>query len=369
MRRMGDREVMDTSTLTSVTQSSGPFATVLVDVSQDSEQGQHEHELRVREAIERLAEQGAPAEVIDAVAERLRENVHRPAPTGRLVIATPEAVAYDEVALTRVDQAVASWDPLPDLTAWIAHRDATLPFVLALVDHEGGDVSLWDSDLPEPTVETSAGGEDLEFVHQTPVGGWASLEVQRTTENVWRRNARDVAEEITRVVREHGRPLVLLSGDPASVGLVRKELDTLPAELVELPTGQRAADGGDDALQQAIHEALLGQLVRRRTELAHRLQQALARGDGAVADVGPVAEAFARGQVDTLVIDPAALSEVRLLPSDFPGLEFGGPTPSGAVRADEGLIAAAIATNASVTTLPGIALDRAPVAALLRWSD
>lgn len=365
---MGDREVMQTSTLTSVTQSSGPFATVLVDVSQDSEQGRQEHELRVREAVERLAEQGAPSEVIDTVAERLRENLHRPAPTARLVIATPEGVVYDEVALSRVDQAVASWDPLPDLTTWIAHRDATLPFVLALVDHEGGDVSLWDSDLPEPAVETSAGSEDLQFVHHVPTGGWGSLEVQRTTENVWRRNARDVAEEITRVVREHGRPLVLLGGDPTSVGLVRKELDNLPADVVELPTGQRTADGGDEALQQAIHEALLAQLVARRTELAHRIHQALARGEGAVADVGPVAEAFVRGQVDTLVIDPAALSEVRLLPSDHPGLGFGGPTPSGAVRADEALIAAAIATDATVTTLPGIALDRAPVVALLRWT-
>ncbi|MEX0426897.1 Vms1/Ankzf1 family peptidyl-tRNA hydrolase [Nocardioides sp. DS6] len=360
---------MDTTTLTSALQGAGPFATVLADVSQDTENGRHEHDLRVRAACEQLSEQGAPREVVDLVAERLGEIVRQPSPTGRIVVATPEGIAYDEVALTRVDQPVATWDALPDLMAWVAHRDATLPFVLALVDHEGGDISLWDSDLPEPEVTTSAGGEDLEFVHQMPVGGWGSLEVQRTTENTWKENAEDVAAEVERLVRAHGHPTVLLGGDPTSVGLVRKALADLPATVVELTSGQRTEDGGDEALHQAIREALLGEVVRRRSELAHRLREALGRGDTGAAGVGPVADALVRGQVETLVVDPAALSEVTLNPADHPGLAFGGPEPLRPVRADEALIAAAIATDADVTTLPGNVLGGQPVAAILRWTD
>ena len=39
---------MDTSTLSKLFQADGPFATALVDVGHDNENGAHEHELRVR---------------------------------------------------------------------------------------------------------------------------------------------------------------------------------------------------------------------------------------------------------------------------------------------------------------------------------
>jgi hypothetical protein len=41
---------MRAASLTSLFQQSGPFATVLLDVSQNSEDARHEHELRTREA-------------------------------------------------------------------------------------------------------------------------------------------------------------------------------------------------------------------------------------------------------------------------------------------------------------------------------
>lgn len=359
---------MDTTTLAPVYQSAGPFATVFVDVSQDSENGRHEHELRVRSACEQLAAQGAPESVLEAVGDRLAANVDRPAPVGRLVVATPESIVYDEVALTRVDQPVATWAPLPDLAAWVAHRDATLPFVLALVDHEGGDISLWDSDVPEPEIETDAGGE-VQYAHHVSTGGWAMLNFQHSTENVWHHNADAVAAEITKLVRSHGHPLVLVGGDPTSVSMVRKDLADLPATVVQLEHAQRATDGGDEVIAQGIREALLAEVVRRRTDLTHRLREALGRGEGAATGVRHVAEAFVRGQVETLLLDPAALAEHELDPAAVPGLAFGDAEPSGPVRADLALVAAAVLTDAEVSALPTAALGGAPVAALLRWNQ
>jgi len=359
---------MDTSTLSTALHRAGPFATVLADVSQEDEHGRHQHELRVRAAAERLAEQGAPADVVDLVTERLDQSTDQPAPVGRIVIATPEGIVHDQVALTRVDQPVATWGPLPDLAVWIAHQDATLPFVLALVDHEGGEVSLWESDLGRAEFTVSAGG-NTENIHKKPTRGPGAVEIQRRTEDIWRRNADEVATELTTVVREHGHRLVLLGGDPTSVALVRKALGDLPVPLVELPTGQRHADGGDEALRAAIHELLAAEVTRRRTELAHRVEEGLGRGDTAVAGVDAVAEALVRRQVETLVVDPAALSEVTLNPNDFPGLSVGAPDISRPVRADQALIAAAIATDAVATTLPSIAMHREPVAAILRWEQ
>ena len=55
---------METSSLASLYQATGPFATVLVDVSRDSENAAHEHELRVRSAGEALTGQGADETVV-----------------------------------------------------------------------------------------------------------------------------------------------------------------------------------------------------------------------------------------------------------------------------------------------------------------
>src|SRR3712207_5654249 len=179
---------METASLTEAYQATGPFATALVDVSHDSENAEHEHELRVRTARESLLDQGADESVVKTVEERLSELVTQPAPVSRLVVATSGGVVLDEVTSMRVDQPVATWGPLPDLAAWIEHKDSMTTFVLAVVDHEGGDVAVYDSDVPDPEEEASVGGE-THHVNKVTAGGWSELRYQHVTENVWGRNA------------------------------------------------------------------------------------------------------------------------------------------------------------------------------------
>src|SRR3954469_15232763 len=83
---------MKTTRLSTLYGASGPFATVMLDVSHDNENGEHEHELRVRAAAEDLAEQGAPDSVVDEVTARLGELVDDPAPVGRIVVANESGV-------------------------------------------------------------------------------------------------------------------------------------------------------------------------------------------------------------------------------------------------------------------------------------
>ncbi|WP_028645050.1 baeRF2 domain-containing protein [Nocardioides sp. URHA0020] len=358
---------MDTTHLTPLFQDEGPFATVLIDVSHDSQNGEHEHDLRVRAACATLAEQGADEATIDALRTAIEQAVDRPAPTARFVVASARGVLLDELAGFRVDQTVATWAPFPDLTGWIEHRDSAVGFVLALVDHEGGDVAVYDSDVPEPREETSITGDE-QFVHKVPVGGWSALRYQHVTENVWAQNAEAVVEEITSHVRA-GHRLVLLAGDPQSRGMVRSQLEGTRAEVVELESGTRNEDGGDEALQQAIREALVAQVVQRQLALVHELKDRLGRNHAVATGVDEVADAFVRGQVDTLLLDPAAADELRLRPSEHPGLVLGSTTPSGPVRADQALVAAAAMTSAAVATFPSAAMKGAPVAALLRWEQ
>jgi hypothetical protein len=358
---------MNPTVLSRVYESTGPFASVLTDVSHDSENGAHEHELRVRAACDRLAEQGAPDAVVAMVRERLGELVDRPAPVGRVLVATPEGIVYDELTGIRVDQPVATWAPFPDLAAWIEHRDSSQTFVLAIVDHEGGDVALYDSDVPEAQEEASVGGE-TRFVHKVPVGGWSALRYQHNTDNVWGRNAQAVFEEIQGHVRR-GHTLVLVAGDPQSRGILRGLLEDTRAEVVELESGSRSEDGGDEALQQAIREALLDHVVARRLALTHELKERLARDTAAVTGIDGVADAFVRGQVETLVLDPAAAAELELDVSEHPGLALGAATPDGPVRADQALVAAAVLTDAAVSVGSSATLGGEPAAALLRWDQ
>jgi hypothetical protein len=358
---------MLTTRLTDLYGATGPFATVMLDVSHDTENGEHEHELRVRAATEELADQGAPDTVVKEVSERLAELVPDPAPVTRTVVATAAGVLLDDVSHSRTDQPVVSWAPLPDLAPWVEHQDAITPFVLAVVDHEGGDVAVLDSDVPEPSEKESVGGE-THHVHKVPVGGWSALRYQHVTENVWARNAEAVADEVISHVRA-GHRLVLLAGDPQSLPTVLARLEDSPATVVQLDTGTRARDGGDEAMQQAIREALMEHVVARRLEDVHTLRDRLGMDSAVATGVRDVADAFVRGQVDTLLIDPSAAAELTLDPADHPGLVLGPEPATGSLRADQALVAAAVSTSAAVRVTPRATLGGAPVAALLRWDQ
>jgi hypothetical protein len=359
---------MDTSALRPVYETAGPVATALVDVSRDSENGAQEHELQVRAACDALAEQGASDKVVERVRELLAEPPGVGAPVARLVAATEEDVLLQEEARFRADQPVATYDLLPDLATWIGHRDSAVTFVLALVDHAGGDVALYDSDVPEPVEEKTVGNVDEAHVHHVPVGGWSALRYQHNTENVWAENAEKVASAVEHHVRA-GHRLVLLAGEPGSRGQVRDALAGTEVEVVELGSGSRHEDGGDEALQQAIREALLGVVVRRRLEVVHELSQEVGRGGAAASGIGQVAEALVKGQVRTLLVNPAALAEERLDPADHVGLALPPGLPDGELRADLALVAAAVLTDADVAVATTAALGGEPVAALLRWEE
>jgi hypothetical protein len=358
---------MKTTGLSDLYDAPGPFATVMLDVSHDNENGEHEHELRVRAATEQLAELGAPEDVVEEVRARLGEVVDRPAPSARAVVATSAGVALDDVLHTRVDQPVVSWGPLPDLARWVEHRDSVVPFVLAVVDHTGGDVAVYTSDVPEPDEQTSVGGE-THHAHKVPVGGWSALRYQHVTENVWARNAEAVADEVVSCVRS-GHRLVLLAGDPQSRPTVLARLEDTPASVIELDTGSRAEDGGDEAFQQAIREALLEHVVAQRLADAHTLRDRLGADNAVATGVHDIADAFVRGQVDTLLIDPQAAAEETVDPREHPGLAFGQVVVQEPVAADQAFVAAAVATAADVRIAPRAALGGAPVAALLRWDQ
>src|SRR4051794_7848086 len=172
--------VMKTDSIAKLLEDPGPFASVYVDVSRDMEDGNRVVELAARSACDALLEQGAPSSVCEEIRDRLTASVHVEAPVSRAVVATRRGVLLDEVTRARTVQPTASWAPLPDLGAWIADEDTRVPFILALVDHEGGQVSVYRSSLRSADVTESVGSPDV-HEHKFRGGGWSHLRYQHNT--------------------------------------------------------------------------------------------------------------------------------------------------------------------------------------------
>ena len=359
---------MKTHRLAPIYAKPGPFASAYLEVSRDQEQGDRIVELSVRAVGEELAEQGAPPEVVSDVQKRLLRSTGQPAPISRCVVATARGVLFDELTRSHHTQPAATWGPLPDLVAWLRDASRQIPFVLALVDHEGGDITTYSADDMEPEREASV-GEPSKFEHKVRGGGWSHLNWQRSAETIWAQNAAEVAAEIERQVR-NGPELVVLAGDVRSRGQVVADLpDTIAADVVVLDRAGRPVDGGDDALAKDVESALRDVVVSGQLKLVHELKERMGRGHSVAIGVRDVADAFVRGQVDQLLLDPEAAADLTLRPGNHPGLALGINTPEEELRADQALIAAACLTDADVAVATAATMGGAPVAALLRWNQ
>ncbi len=340
----------------------GPFASVAMDVSLDSEAGERELDLRAREATTRLTQLGAPATVVEAVRAALCEPVRQPGPRSRFVVASHDGVLFDRVLPEPTSQTEVLWAPLPDVARLLAAEAEVTSLVLVSVDHTGGSVTTYDSRELEVTDSEEVEGDE-DFVQKVRGGGMAHRRFQATSEEVWKENAREVAVLAVEKVRD-GHRIVVVAGSPESRREVVDVLAGTPAEVVTLDRAGRNADGGEEGLELALRAVVEHHLEERREQLRARLEQGLGQGRGATAELDDVLSALVKGQVETLVVDRAALADDRVIVSNHPGLKLPGDQP---IRADLAVVAAAIRTDARVVQAPHGFVH--PVAALLRWDD
>ncbi|MCU1442306.1 MAG: hypothetical protein JWQ59_456 [Cryobacterium sp.] len=170
---------------------------------------------------------------------------------------------------------------------------------------------------------------------------------------------------------QNGVELVLIAGDVRARQLVREALDgTVGSTTVELDAGGRSADGGDEALQRAVATALEEVLSTTRLAQSDELHERLGRDDSVAIGIRDLVDAFVRGQVDRLLIDPANAAQFVVEPQHHPGLSLGAVSPMPpTVPADAALIAAAALTGAEIVVTPGQLLSGSPAAGLLRWGQ
>jgi hypothetical protein len=334
-----------------------------------------------------LEHSGAPAAVLDDLAEHIARPTWVSGPHGRVLICDVDGVCVDRVLAEPPARSEASFGTVPALLPAVRAADQAVEYLLVEVDRQGADL-FW----PGPPGQGSGGDHDVvegghDVVHKLREGGMSHRRMQTRAEDSWERNAAAVAAELDRVVAARDPELVLITGDVRAVSLVREGVGQRAGELlVDVPGGSRAQGVKAEVFALRVRQALEAFRTRRRELVLSRFRREQGRDAGAVTELGDVIEVLRRGQVRDLVLaEPAPGQDSALahrtvwvgpdalqIGLDRDDLEAIG-VPDGVRRelpAEIGLVRAALGQDAGVTFAVDGSVELIDgVGAVLRWSD
>lgn len=365
---------MELSFLRPVYARPGPWASVYLDASRDTQDARPALDLRWRALRERLAGQGAPAATLTALDELVRGHTPRPGDYGLAAFAAHGQVALTEYLPAPPVRDLAGYGTLPHTMPLVAQRSEQIPWVRVLADRTGADVEgISAGGVPRRARVT--GGETYPIRRVKP-GAWSSPNYQREAMTSWKRNAGDAAAATAELADRVGAEVVVVAGDPQARTMLAAQLPQRWQErMVQTDAGSRAAGADPAALDDVTVQVIAELAAARAAETMDRfgMQQ------GAGAGLDAVVTALQRGQVDTLLIvdDPSSTdtlwigpepTDVAVRPEDLTVRPADRPQR---VRADAALLRALVGTDASATLLgaqeaPGLTDG---VGAVLRYVD
>jgi hypothetical protein len=359
--------------LARIARSDGPFASVYLGVAPDAVDAAHRLDVRWRDARRELERQGAPASVVDAIAEIVERDDHRGGATlavladesgRRLVSELPNPPTRDVVA----------WEPLPRLGPLVEWRQAELPHVVVLTDRTGADVFgvVGDTEAVHEDVQ----GDSAPIEKNAP-GGWSQKRYQTRAESSWSENAADVARVVEETCDRIDAKLVVVAGDVRAVELLRKALPPSVDELVTVIDGSRHADGSEDAIAADTVRAVATVVARDTAALLAKFREEVGQHDRAADGPGPVLEALARGQVEVLLVhdDPDDNRTAWFGPEPLHvGARRDVVEAMGVAAPTEGRLVdvalrAALGSGAGIRMVPDSRQLVGRVGAILRWAD
>jgi hypothetical protein len=355
----------------------GPWCTAYVDAGTGTVDSLEAGDVRAGNTRAQLEAQGATSADIDAMEQALTPATGMPSPVSRFVLVHGGKAELNEVLPGRLvlpERMVV--EPVPDLLPLLKHQPEEFPYVVAEVSREHGEIRLYRAGAGAPASVREVEGES-EHIHKFHGGGWSELRFQHHTEDVWRRNADEVAGEIDRVASAGGARLIVLAGDIRARGLVRENLSEAGRALLSEVDSHTHTAGADSAnLEDQVSQRVAEVWAEEQQAVMDRLavQEGQANPEAAHG-AGAVVHALQQGQVEVLILDDAALSRRTMLALDAePWIatakeEALAAGILGEVPAPAALLRAAALTDARVLLVPGPVLpEGVDVAALLRWS-
>jgi len=343
----------------------GPYATAYLDATLSKELGPKEVAGRWRALRDSLAEQGADAATLDAMESVAGRHTDVPGAHGQVIVGGGGTLRLDAVLPAPPRRQTARWAPLPHLMPMVAQLGLVVPYVLAVVDRVGADVTVHG---PRGTESETVQGDDSD-VHKVKVGGWAQDHYQNRSENLWEANARQVAQVVEAGVRRVAAQVVVVTGDVRARGALVDSLGERARGLVvQLEHGTRHEGGDEEKLRAEVDEAVARIAAGEDQAVIDRFGEAQGRaGSGvgsvlAVAGLSDTVGALRAAAVETLLVLDDSSSDatawvgpepvhIALTEEELTELGVRDPVRD---RLDAALVRAAAGTDAAIVTLaPG----------------
>jgi hypothetical protein len=295
---------MDLSFLRSLLENPGPFVSVYLDTS-DYDRGvdTRAQQVRWRDQRAELAKENDDTATLDALGEALTPSETYGVP-GIAAFGTHGTVPLVVRLPTVPRQEQARWSPLPDLLPLLVQTPPRPPHLLVSANREGGQVLVMGGGASEG--QHSGDEQQVQGtgwpVHKVKSGGWSQDRYQRSAEEAWETNAKELAAAVVQAASGQRLEAVIVAGDVrARELLVEKLPDDLRRQVIlvdrELPVdSDELAQAADQALQQLEDGNARAQLETFRNQSGTgRAVEGLAETVAALRD-GQVAELFIGGQ-------------------------------------------------------------------------
>ncbi|MEV0156483.1 Vms1/Ankzf1 family peptidyl-tRNA hydrolase [Micromonospora sp. NPDC050686] len=352
----------------------GPWCSVYLDASRDTQDARPALDLRWRALSEQLAAQGADEPTIAALDRVVRGHDPLPGDYGLAAFASHGRLVISEYLSAPPLRDLAAVSPLPHTMPLLAQRGEQVSWVRVLADRTGADaVAVSAGGIPR---RAHVKGRESHQLRQVNPGGWSQSRYQRAAMEAWHHNAGDVAAATADLAERVGADVVVLAGDIRATGMVAAQLPERWRDVVVRTDAGSRTGGADPAAMDDLTVQTIAEVAEQRiTEVLDRfgMQEDVGAGLDAVVD------ALQRNQVDTMLLvdDPSADGQLWIGPAptdiatDPRRLAGAAATERRQVRADAALVRALVGTDAELTVLGP---DEAPdltdgVGAVLRYVD
>lgn len=349
----------------------GPFASVYFDYTHNTADAAKQFELRWRAVADDLGAQGADSMLIDSVRAGLCETSPGVGLGGLAIIANRD-VRLVERLVRAPEWPTVRVSNHPYLVPVIAHGVDDPPYLLAIVDHVGADITVRQRRSTR-TVSANGGGYPVHKAAGPETPGYG--DPQPRVEEAIRQNMRAVGEEVTAAFDDAEPELVFVVGEVRSRADLLAFLPTRVAErVVEIQAGARG-DIDESALTNDIQTHMRLRRADTIDRVVQRFRMEIERESGSASEALPdVCAALRAGAVETLIIGDIgdavvlmgdSLTSVATTPEELSEL---GSAQVATVRADEALPYAAVAIDAELICTAERLAPQDGIAAILRYA-
>ena len=337
------------SEITDLLRQRGPWTAAYVDGPGAEPQVVEE---KKQDAVRRgLEDSGAPEADAEAIASALRSGTGLPSPSARYLIAKEGQVVLDApLEGARHGAEITAHGPVPPLRPLLSHQGDDVEYLVVETGREGAQLR-W-----ERAGRSSGAPLDIEgrtdALPKVQAGGWSHAKHQRTSEQIWKLNQREVAEAVDQTVREVRPAFIAIAGDVRARQLLIADLaEESRGIAVEVDAHTRAAGSDDGALESRIEEEL--DHIETDDVATARDRAQTANGRRGAHGIPEIMTALQEAAVDTLVLDERLWDDDRTLDAlaDVPWVDDGdrlGVGSLGRIPAADALARAALLTDARV---------------------